>query len=80
MSKFFKNVSKVLGRQVPKAVGDPGLIMRSKVFINLRGQGPKGVICQSPLNVSKVPGRQVPQAEVDPGFIMRFEFLDGLSE
>ena len=31
MSKFFK-ISKVLGRQVPKAVGDPGLIMRSKVF------------------------------------------------
>ena len=31
MSKFFK-VSKVLGRQVSKAEGDPGLIMRFKVL------------------------------------------------
>ena len=31
MSKFLR-VSKVLGRQVPKAEGDPGLIMRFKVF------------------------------------------------
>ena len=31
MSKFLR-VSKVLGRQVSKAEGDPGLIMRFKVF------------------------------------------------
>ena len=30
--KVLSNVPKVLGRQVPKAEGDPGLIMRSEVL------------------------------------------------
>ena len=56
--KVLSNVPKVLGRQVPKAQGDPGLIMRSEDFRrSLTVDGFQNLIIQG-FRVSRVIGFQ----------------------